>query len=78
LNALVATTEAVYRPAGPQRSSRLEDVNRALAVTRISLRGAGDRRHLSVAQHEYVMEQVDLWGRQIGGWLRAERGRGAR
>jgi hypothetical protein len=73
LEALVATTEAAYRPRGEARVRELERVNRALAVARILLRGARERRHLSIAQHEHAMACVDRWGRQIGGWLRAER-----
>jgi hypothetical protein len=57
------------------RIERLRAVSRSLTVLRILLRGARDRRHLSIAQHEHAMRLVDDWGRQIGGWLRAEQGR---
>ena len=73
LDALVATVEAsVIR--GSARAPRLIDANRALTLVRILLRGARDRRHLSVAQHEHAMRLIDGWGRQLGGWLRSERG----
>ena len=73
LDALVATVEAsVIR--GSARAIRLMDANRALTLVRILLRGARDRRHLSVAQHEHAMRLIDGWGRQLGGWLRSERG----
>ncbi|HQP39722.1 MAG TPA: four helix bundle protein [Polyangiaceae bacterium] len=75
LDALTATTEAAYLPRGLARVARLDCANRSLTVLRILLRGARDRKHLSVEQHEHVMNLVDDWGRQIGGWLRAERGR---
>jgi hypothetical protein len=74
LDALVATTEAAYLH-GPRRAQRLDDANRLLTVSRILLRLARDRRHLSLDQHEHAMRLVDDWGRQIGGLLRAERAR---
>lgn len=76
LDALTATTEAAYSPRGGARTDRLGTANRSLTVLRILLRGARDRRHLSIEQHEHAMKLVDEWGRQIGGWLRAERSRG--
>ena len=75
LDALVATTEAVYLPRGRPRVARLHDANRALAVARILLRGARERRYLSVDQHEHAIAFVDDWGRQVGGWLKSERER---
>jgi hypothetical protein len=74
LDALVATTEAVYL-RGPRRIARLEDTNRHLTVGRILLRVCRDRRHFSVDQHEHALRLVDDWGRQIGGLLRVERER---
>jgi len=76
LDALVCTTEATYLPRGAARISRLERANRALSVARILLRGARDRQYLARRQHEHAMRLIDGWGRQIGGWLRHERGRG--
>lgn len=75
LDALAATIEATYLPRGRARMERLGDANRRLAVARILLRGSRDRRYLSVDQHEHAMKLVDTWGRQLGGWLRAERER---
>ena len=72
LDALVGTTEATYLPRGPVRLDRLRAVNRSLAVARILLRGARDRRYLGLDQHEHAMGLIDAWGRQVGGWLRAE------
>ncbi|MCK6569998.1 four helix bundle protein [Myxococcota bacterium] len=76
LAALAATTEANYMARGPARTERLATANRQLAVARILLRAARDRHHLSVAQHEYGIRLLDGWGRQVGGWLRAEQVRG--
>ena len=74
LEALVNTTEAVYS-RGHARLDCLHAVNRSLAVARILLRGARDRRYVSLDQHDYALPRIDAWGRQIGGWLRAERAR---
>jgi len=74
LDVLLDLTDAAYSPRGPLRLERLAHVNRSLARLRILLRGARDRRHLSIAQHEHAMRLVDNLGRQVGGWLRAERG----
>ncbi|MBI4705673.1 MAG: four helix bundle protein [Deltaproteobacteria bacterium] len=73
LDALADTTEAAVLPRGQAREARLCAANRALTLLRILLRGARDRRYLSVGQHEHAMRLVDDWGRQVGGWLRAER-----
>lgn len=75
LDALAAVTEATYTPRGPARTERLVTANRRLAVLRILLRAARERRYLSIAQHEHALRLVDTWGRQVGGWLRAERAR---
>jgi len=73
LDALVGTTEAAYLPRGAPRIGRLQEISRRLTTARILLRGARDRRYLGIDQHEHAMRLVDGWGRQIGGWLRAER-----
>lgn len=72
LDALTATSEAVYLPRGGERVACLRYVNRRLVLARILLRGARDRRYLGVDQHEHAMRLLDAWGRQIGGWLRAD------
>jgi hypothetical protein len=72
LDALSATTEAQFVPRGRQRLALLTHVNRKLSLLRILLRGARERRHISVDQHEHASRLIDSWGRQIGGWLRAE------
>jgi|GEM_PF-1236186 len=74
LDALTAVTEAAYLPRGAPRARRLADANRSLTVLRILLRGARDRRYLSLGQHEHAMKLVDGIGRQVGGWLRSEGG----
>jgi hypothetical protein len=77
LDALVATTESAYLPRGRERVGRLHDANRALAVARILLRGARERAYLALDAHEHAMKLLDGWGRQVGGWIRAERAREA-
>jgi hypothetical protein len=71
LDALVATVEAAMT-SGAARIVLLREANRALTVARILLRATRDRRLLSIAQHEHVMQRVDAWGRQLGGWIRSE------
>jgi hypothetical protein len=77
LDALAATVEATYARRPPTRAAKLELVSLRLTVLRILLRGARDRRWLSIAQHEHAMQLVDDWGRQVGGWLRSLRAPGA-
>ena len=72
LDSLTATTEATYLSAN-DRIASLYLVNRKLTLLRILLRGARERKYLSVGQHEYLLPRVDQWGKQIGTWLRAER-----
>jgi hypothetical protein len=74
LDALLNLTEAAYSSRGGPRVALLLAVNRDLARLRILLRGARDRRYLAVAQHEHAMRLVDGVGRQVGGWLKVERG----
>lgn len=74
LDALSGCVDAAYAPRS-ERETLLGFVNRRLSLLRILLRGARDRRHLSIDQHEHAMVLVDTWGRLVGGWLRAERGR---
>ncbi|MBN1608247.1 MAG: four helix bundle protein [Polyangiaceae bacterium] len=73
LDALAAAAEAAYLPRGARRVAELETANRHLTLVRLLLRGARERRYLSVGQHEHAMRLLDAWGRQLGGWLRAER-----
>ena len=72
LAALTATTDAVYLPRGGERRECLRHVSRRLVLVRLLLRGSRDRRYLGVDQHEHAMRLIDTWGRQVGGWLRAE------
>ena len=74
LDVVAAVTDATYLPRGARRVARLAEANRGLSLLRILLRGARDRHHLSVDQHEHAMKLIDPIGRQIGGWLRREAG----
>jgi hypothetical protein len=71
LDAVEAVTEASYTRAGALRTRRLYDAQRALTRLRLLLRGARDRRHLSLDQHEHAMRLLDDFGRQLGGLLKA-------
>lgn len=73
LDALTATVETTYARRPATRMAKLDLVSGRLTVLRILLRGARDRRWLSIAQHEHAMGLVDDWGRQVGGWLRSLR-----
>jgi hypothetical protein len=73
LDALTSLSHAMYLPRGSARVRELEGVNRHLATLRLLLRGARDRRYLSLDQHEHAMRLVDECGRRTGGWLRLER-----
>lgn len=71
LDAVEAVTEASYTRGGALRTRRLYDAQRALTRLRLLLRGARDRRHISLDQHEHAMRLLDDFGRQLGGLLRA-------
>ena len=72
LDALTAVVEASYARPGERRHAELAFAARRLTLARLLLRGARDRRYLSLAQHEHAMRLMDEWGRQVGGWLRSE------
>ncbi len=72
----------VYEGLSLARYSRrpadaLHRVNLDLDRLRLLLRLARDLGALSHAQADHAAEQVDDVGRQVGGWLRHARGRGA-
>jgi hypothetical protein len=58
----------------PQQSGEaalaLGQANQRLALLRLLLRGARERRYLSIAQHEHAMERLVEIGRMTGAWLR--------
>jgi hypothetical protein len=74
LEALLAATYAPARSAEAARA--LADANRRLALLRLLLRGARERRYVSVAQHEHAAERLAELGRMVGGWARHARGGG--
>jgi hypothetical protein len=64
--------EATYLPRGdPGRRVALTRANQRLALLRLLLRGARDRRYLSVDQHEHAAVRAVELGQMIGGWLRS-------
>ena len=72
LDSLTALVEASYAKRGPVRHQALVLASRRLTLARLLMRGARDRHHLSISQHEHGMRLIDDWGRQLGSWLRSE------
>jgi len=71
LDALEALTQASYAPrAGPERRIALAAANNKLAFLRLLLRGARDRRFLSIDQHAFATDSLVAVGKAVGGWLR--------
>ncbi len=71
LDALVG---AAYAPRASV--ARIEHIDRArhrVAMLNLLLRGARERRHLSVSQHEHAMKSTVALGKMIAGWIRFER-----
>jgi hypothetical protein len=69
---------ATYAPARSEEGGRaLVRANQRLALLRLLLRGARERRYLSVAQHEHVAECLAELGRMTGAWLKHATGGGA-
>ncbi len=68
---LDALLGATYAPrASELRRDALVRANQRLALLRMLLRGARDRRYLAASQHDHAIEQLGELGRMIGGWLR--------
>jgi hypothetical protein len=71
---LDALLDATYAPRGDsRRRDALIRANQRLELLRLPLRGARDRRYLSISQHDHAIEQLGELGRMIGGWLRSTR-----
>ena len=67
-----ALTVATFAPRrSVSRSDALAHANHRVALLRLVLRGARERR-LSIDQHTYAAEQLSSIGRMVGAWLRAE------
>ena len=68
-----ALTVATFAPRhSPMRSDALATANHRIALLRRVLRGARERRLLSVDPHTYAAEQLTVLGRRVGAWSRAE------
>ncbi len=68
---LDAYLRATYAPSrSPDAAQALGLANQRLALLRLLLRGARERRYLSVAQHEHAIERLVELGRMTGAWLR--------
>lgn len=74
LDCLEALVEAAYTK---QKRPLLETANRRLNRLRILTRLATDLRCLSKRQQEFAAKAIDEVGRQIGGWIKANRKQGA-
>ena len=71
LEALDQVTRAAYAErTGQVRRVALSEANHRLAFLRLLLRGARDRRHLSLNQHAFAMEAVVAVGKGVGAWLK--------
>jgi len=56
-----------------QRIPVLERINLGLEKLRLFLRIARDRRFLAPRSFEHAIQQIDVAGRMVGGWLRQQR-----
>jgi hypothetical protein len=66
---------AAYAPARSDEATRsLAEANRRLALLRLLLRGAQERRYLSLGQHEHAAEKMAEIGKMVGGWLKHAKG----
>ena len=74
VGALDALLEAAYAPRGsPATAIALERANQRLALLRLLLRGARERRYLSIDQHNHAIERLSEVGKMVGGWLKSVR-----
>ena len=68
---LDAYLQAAYAPrSSPEATAALGRANQRLALLRLLLRGARERRYLSIAQHDHAIERFAELGKMTGGWLR--------
>jgi hypothetical protein len=74
LDVLDALIEAAYTR---ERTALLQSANLGLEKLRYGLRLANDLQLLDFRRYEHAARLVDAVGRQVGGWLRAERGHAA-
>jgi hypothetical protein len=62
---------ATYSPGrSPERMKALQSSNQKVAFMRMLLRGARERRHISIDQHEHVAGRVAEIGAMLGAWIR--------
>jgi len=71
---------AVAHQARMRRDKRdlLRDLSEKLEILRVLTRLSQDVKCLEVRQYEYVSREIDEIGRQIGGWMKQQRGKGVR
>lgn len=69
LLALLLRATYAERESGRRRDA-LSEANEHIALLRLLLRGARERRYLSIDQHEHAAERVVEIGRRVGAWLK--------
>lgn len=72
MNQLLIATYSTGRSA--ERLQALNHSNQRIAFLRMLLRGARERRHISIDQHEFAATRVAQLGVMVGAWLRKARG----
>ena len=73
LDILQTLIEAAYTK---ERQALLQKANLGLEQLRFWIRLAKDLQLLDFKRYEHAARLIDDLGRQVGGWLRADRGRG--
>lgn len=71
IDLLDAYLSATYAPrGGAALAEALTRANQRLALLRMLVRGARERRYLAVGQHEHAAEKMLELGRMTGAWLK--------
>ena len=74
LHVLDLLVRASYLPAdSPDRIVHLMEVRHRLTFLGLLLRGARERRYLSLPQYDHAAEQVGTLARMVNGWIRHTR-----
>ncbi len=67
------SASAYARQRSVRQRERLQSASERIALLRLLVRGAAERRYLSLGQREHASERLVELGRMIGGWLRHAR-----
>ncbi|MEZ4298578.1 MAG: four helix bundle protein [Polyangiaceae bacterium] len=69
IDLMTSLLRATYTPReDPRAREALAASNGHLALLRLLLRGARERRYLAIGQHEHAVERLAELGRMVGGW----------